>query len=401
MRRINKIVLGISSILLLIGIVTLGIYLYNDYRVKHAIIKVELIDDLDIEVYSDIKLKKLIKNINGTIIKDEKIDTSKLGKKKITFEYINEENIKVPYTFYIYVVDTTPPLINYRDTLTLYKGYNGNIMNNFFCGDNYDDEPKCEIKGKYDVNTVGSYPVIFQAQDSEGNISTNNLTINIIEKENINIESNSEPTYTYFNDIINKHKTKDTKIGIDVSKWQEDIDFKKVKDAGVEFAYIRVGYQKEIDGKYLIDEKFKRNIEGFNKENIKVGVYFYAYASNKKEIKDQVKWIVKQIKDYKIDLPIVFDWENWDKYRDFNLSFYHLNELSKTFKEEVEKYKYKAMLYSSKYYLENVWLKQNDPVWLAHYTENTDYKGKYKIWQICDDGKIDGIQGTVDIDIMY
>ena len=59
------------------------------------------------------------------------------------------------------------------------------------------------------------------------------------------------------------------------------------------------------------------------------------------------------------------------------------------------------MLYSSKYYLENVWLKQNDPVWLAHYTENTDYKGKYKIWQICDDGKIDGIQGTVDIDIMY
>ena len=58
------------------------------------------------------------------------------------------------------------------------------------------------------------------------------------------------------------------------------------------------------------------------------------------------------------------------------------------------------MLYSSKYYLENIWLKR-DNIWLAHYTEKTDYNGDYKIWQICDDGVIDGINGNVDIDIMY
>ena len=59
------------------------------------------------------------------------------------------------------------------------------------------------------------------------------------------------------------------------------------------------------------------------------------------------------------------------------------------------------MLYSSKNYLEKIWMENDYDIWLAHYTDKTDYEGTYKMWQICENGKIDGINGMVDIDIMY
>ena len=142
MKKIIKYIF-IIIIMFLIGI---SIYiLYQDYRIKHAKIKVELIDNLDIEVYSDIKLKDLIKNINGKLIENKKINTKKIGKKEINFKYINEENIKVNYTFHINIVDKTKPLITGPTTITLYKNSNIDINKKFFCGDNYDDEPVCEI----------------------------------------------------------------------------------------------------------------------------------------------------------------------------------------------------------------------------------------------------------------
>ena len=198
------------------------------------------------------------------------------------------------------------------------------------------------------------------------------------------------------------NKTKNTKIGIDVSHWQGTIDYKKVKEQGVEFAFIRIGSQKGIDGKYYLDEKFKENIEGFTKQKIPVGVYFYSYAKNKEDAKKEAKWIIKQLKGYKISLPIVFDWENWYLYQDFNMSFYHLTEVANSFVKTIEKNNYQAMVYSSKNYLEKVWKKIDSKIWLAHYTERTDYQGEYSVWQMCDNGEIEGItENTVDIDIMY
>ena len=67
----------------------------------------------------------------------------------------------------------------------------------------------------------------------------------------------------------------------------------------------------------------------------------------------------------------------------------------------MEKAGYEGMLYSSKYYLENVWFDHKYPVWLAHYTNKTNYQGEYKVWQMCNNGRIPGISGDVDINIMY
>ena len=109
---------------------------------------------------------------------------------------------------------------------------------------------------------------------------------------------------------------------------------------------------------------------------------------------------MKQIKNYKVDLEIVYDWENWGDFQEYDLSFYGLKDSFQTFRKTVEKKGYQGMLYGSKSYLETVWDSPTS-VWLAHYTKQTSYMGQYKVWQICDDGKVDGISGYVDLDIRY
>ena len=398
----KKILLLITIIILLILSILsiLSIFLYRNYKIKTATIKVNLVDNLKIEVYSKVRLKDLIKNINGKLEKNFLIDTKKIGEQEIAFNYINEDNIKIPYQFIIEIVDTKPPIITSYKEYTIIKGTEDNVEKKLFCGDNYDNKPSCKIEGEYDINKVGEYKVKFIGKDSSNNISTKNITIKVKEKSN-NINNNNITKTTNLEHIIKKHKNKKTKIGIDISHWQGNIDFKEVKKAGIEFVFIRVGSQKGIDGAYFIDKKFKENIEGFNKQNIPVGIYYYSYAKTKKDAKKEAKWVIKQIKKYDVDLPVVFDWENFSSYQEFNLSFYSLTEVAKTFLSEIEKAGYKGMLYSSKYYLEEIWYETKYPIWLAHYTEQTNYQGKYKVWQLCSNGKVPGVNELVDIDIMY
>ena len=83
------------------------------------------------------------------------------------------------------------------------------------------------------------------------------------------------------------------------------------------------------------------------------------------------------------------------------MNFHTLNVIADSFLEEIEKSGYKSILYGSKNYLENVWTYLDYDVWLAHYTKNTNYTGDYSYWQLCSNGRVDGISGDVDIDIRY
>ena len=137
---------------------------------------------------------------------------------------------------------------------------------------------------------------------------------------------------------------------------------------------------------------------------MEVGVYFYSYANSVTSARNEAEWVIKQLKDnnYKIDLPIVFDWENWSRFNSFNVSFNTLTNSAEEFIKTVSSNGYKGLLYSSKYYLENIWLPRDYTVWLAHYTSATTYKGDYKIWQMTSSCAIPGIDSnTVDVDIMY
>lgn len=388
----------ILIIVMIILLIILGLFLYQYIRIKTAKIEVELKDNLKLEFNDQKHVSDYIESINGKIVDDYIIDSSEIGIKDINFEFINDDNIKVKYSYQVEVVDTIKPLIWLGNSYNIKVGSEDDLIDLILCGDNYDNKPNCYIEGDYDTNTVGEYELVFNAIDSSGNKESQNFTLNVFEP--VEIKNNiTEVKYTDFNEIKNEYKNNNTKIGIDVSSWQCEIDFEKLKNAGVEFVIIRVGYN-DIDG-YTLDKNFKRNIEEANKYGIDTGIYFYSYASSIKEAKKDAKWVLKQIKKYDVKMPIVFDWEEWKNFNSYNLSFFGLTSMAEAFLDEIESAGYKAMLYSSKSYLDNIWMNPKYDIWVAHYNRNVSYDGIYKMWQICDNGKVDGISKAVDIDIMY
>ena len=398
----NKKKILIGSLIIL-GLIILTIVIYNYYRILTAKIIVLTKPNNPVEVYSEVHISDLIISINGKLIDDKLVNTNKVGTHEETFSFINDDNIKVSYTFKVKVVDTTDPIIGGPSTITVNKGYDKDLSQKFFCGDNYDNTPKCRVEGDYNTNEIGSYDLIFKATDKSKNEVSQKFTLNVIEESSNKSYNNPniEVVTKDYNEVIKNYKTKNTKIGIDVSKWQGDIDFKKLKESKVEFAMVRVG-SEDSEGKFFVDSKFEQNMKGFNEVNIPVGVYYYSYADSKEKAKKEAKWVIKQIKKYDIDLPVVFDWEDWSSYREYNMSFHTLTEVAEAFLEEIEKAGYKGMLYSSKYYLENIWYPTKYSLWLAHYTDQTNYEGNYYLWQICSNGKVDGIDDNlVDIDILY
>ena len=398
----HKISMIVISLLSFVVIIVLLIWFYQYLRIKNARIEVVLKNNLVVEFTEEKRVSDFIERINGEIIDDYVIDTTSLGKKEIDFKFKNDQNITVSYKYDIEVIDTVQPVIWLNNVYQITKGSKINLTDKILCGDNQDNKPKCTVEGNYDIDTAGDYPLIFKAEDKSGNKTEKQFILRVVEPNRTSgPQTTMEPSYTDFNEVKNQYKTDQTQIGIDVSGWQGQIDFEKIKKAGVEFIMIRVGGTRGTNGEYFVDKYFKRNIEEANKHGIKAGIYFYSYAnSNKSAIRD-AKWVLKQIKDYDIDLPIAFDWEEWAYFNDYNLSFFGLTSMAESFLDTVEAEGYEGMLYSSKSYLESIWLPTKYDIWLAHYTNQTNYQGKYKLWQLCDNGKIDGIEGTVDIDVMY
>lgn len=397
----KKIIIIISIVVGILLLSTGGYFLYKYIRVKTAKVEVKLSEKLEANFADTLRVSSFIESINGKIVDDYVIDTDKLGKKTINFEFVNEDGIKIKYSYVIDVVDKEAPLIWLGKSYNVTKGSEDYLLDKIMCGDNYDSNPKCIIEGEYDLDKVGSYKLVFKAEDSNGNKAEKKFTLNVNEPKKGGSNSNTEKATTDFSQIVKDYKNDDTQIGIDVSKWQGDIDFSKLKASGVEFVIIRVGSSNGLNGENFVDSKFIQNIKNANAVGIPVGIYFYSYASTIDRAISDAKWIVEQIKDYKVDLPIAFDWENWGSFNKFDVSFFGLTNIAKGFMDTVKDAGYDSMLYSSKTYLENIWLPTSYPVWLAHYTKNTNYTGDYSFWQMCSNGRVDGISGDVDINIRY
>ena len=396
----KKLILIISIVVGIILLSVGGFLLYKYIEIKNAVVKVVLKDNLEADFADTLRVSSFIESINGKIVDDYYLNTDSLGKKKIDFEYINDDGIKIKYNYEINVVDREAPLIWLGKSYNVTRGSEDNLIDKIMCGDNYDNNPECVIEGDYNLDNVGSYNLVFKATDSSGNVSKKKFILNVNEASSKK-ESNGVKSVTEFSDVIKNYKNDNTQIGIDVSKWQGDIDFSKLKSAGVEFVIIRIGSSTGINGENFIDSKFIQNIKNANSVGIPVGVYFYSYANSVDRAISDAKWIIENIKDYKVELPIAFDWENWGSFNTYELSFFGLTNMAKRFMDTVKRAGYDAMLYSSKTYLENIWMSVDYPVWLAHYTKNTNYAGDYSYWQICSNGRVDGINGDVDIDIRY
>lgn len=353
-----------------------------------------------IEVYQNVKLSDFVDIKDGALIENRKINTNTVGRKKITFEYVNSNKRKRKSTIMIEVVDTTKPYVALSNKVTVVKGTKRDLEKEILCADNYDSKPKCKIIGNYNVNELGTYELIFRATDKSGNQNEIPFILNVIEEKKENNNGN-QIAGTVFQEVVETYKDEDTMIGIDVSKWQGKIDWQKVKESGVEFAMIRLGTQRGIGKDSVLDPYFKENMKMAKKVGIPVGVYYFSYASSTDEALSQASWVVEQLKPYQLSLPISFDWETFSIFNQLNISIYNLNEIASSFIKEVQKHNYDGVLYSSKNYLEHMWTYLEQDVWLAHYTNQTNYEGDYMMWQLSNTGKVPGIDGFVDLNILY
>lgn len=394
---------ALVSVVVVFFTLKVGLKFYNEEKEKkaleNAVILVELKDDLTASFDSDVKISDFITNINGEIIEDKKVDTTRLGKKELFFEYRNDDGIKIPYRFTIEVKDITAPLVWLGDSYTVDTNIKNTLEERIMCVDDHDDEPICKVVGEYDLKKVGSYSLQFVAEDTSGNKTVKPFTLRVTKPSSSN--STYNPNKYPFSEAVSKYKSFTASVGIDVSSWQGDIDFDKVKNAGVEFAFVRVGSKWGMDGEYFLDSKFERNMEGFNRVGIPVGAYFYSYARDEEEAREEAEYVIDKLKKYKVDLPVAFDFEDWSKLNNYKMSLYRLNRNAEVFMETLEKAGYEGMLYGSLNYLNKLWKTDGKTVWVAHYTNTADYEGKYKFWQFTSAGGVDGINGYVDLDVMY
>lgn len=362
---------------------------------------IKIIKDLNVEFGKINYLKEFI-TIDSAEFDNVDIKYEDLGEVKVNFAY-TLNNVK-NYRFLTFnIVDTTAPLATVPSVKSILLGSDLGFIEDFWCGDNHDKIPDKNIEGYFDLSTLGSYNVTFVAKDESGNETRKPFTLKVVSQlpKSSSSSSSNHINYLDYNYLYNEYKTDKTKVGIDISRWQGDVDFEALSKANVEFIMIRLGGQDGIDGDYYIDSKFTRNMENAQKYGFDVGVYFYSYAYTTDEAIKQAKYVIENLKDYKLKLPIVFDWECWNKFNKFKVSFYDVTKVQDTFLNYVESKGYKSARYGSKNYLTNVWQDSKHLTWLAHYISNTTYEGDYFMWQRCDTGKVSGINGAVDVDILY
>lgn len=400
-KKIIIVTLFIICVMVIIGICT---YVKKENDKKSAIEislnNLKIKDNRTIEFLDKKKVSDYIENIDGEIIDDYTINSTNLGTQKVEFSFVTKEGYIVDSSYVVDIVDTVAPLAFVNNTYYIKKNSTKKFSPKVFCGDNYDNNPNCYFEGEYDLSKNGTYPLIFKAIDNSGNVYSKKVNLVVYTPSGSNsTSSSSKKTKTSFSDVVKKYKNDNTKIGIDISTWQGIVDFDKLKEAGVEFVFIRVGWGYK--GEYKLDKQFERNISEANRVGIPAGIYFYSYASTPEESINDALWVVEQLKGYKVDLPIAYDWEDWDAFNDYNVSFYGLTHTAEVFLDTVGMFGYDGLLYSSKTYLEKIWLDIDYEIWLAHYTSKSNYKGEYRFWQLCNNGRVDGINGDVDIDIMY
>lgn len=203
--------------------------------------------------------------------------------------------------------------------------------------------------------------------------------------------------------------------GIDVSKWQGKIDWTAVKKAGINFAYIRIGYRAE-NGVIYEDANAHYNIQQADKAGILIGVYFFSTAVNTDEAVKEAQWTAKQIKSYSVSYPVVYDCEGFtdSDSRMKNLTNAQRTDNALAFLTEITKQGYEGMFYAAKGQIENsaLWdisrIEQKYKVWVAHYDSNPypqketpNYSGKFDMWQYTNKGKVSGIKGEVDLNVSY
>ena len=195
-------------------------------------------------------------------------------------------------------------------------------------------------------------------------------------------------------------------LGIDVSRWNEEINWNKVKDAGIKYAIIRTGYRGSVTGALVEDWYFKKNVEGATAAGIPVGLYFFTQATNEVEAVEEASMVLSLCKDYDITYPIFIDTEGaGGEGRADALDAKTRTQVCLAFCETIRRAGYETGIYASKNWfnknIDTSILADDTYIWLAEYGDAVTYGGKYHMWQYTSSGRVLGIEGRVDLNLSF
>jgi GH25 family lysozyme M1 (1,4-beta-N-acetylmuramidase) len=195
-------------------------------------------------------------------------------------------------------------------------------------------------------------------------------------------------------------------VGVDISKYQDYVDFVKLKKAGINFVMIRVGARGYGSGQLVLDDCFYDNIKRASDAGLQVGVYFSSQAVTEEEAVEEANMVLENIAEYKVEYPVAFDMEfvTNDDARIDSLTRAEKTSIAKAFLDTISQAGYNAIIYGDKEWL----VKEIDmsklteyDVWLSQMEDMPDYPYKFTMWQYKDDAVIDGIAGYTNLNISF
>lgn len=209
-----------------------------------------------------------------------------------------------------------------------------------------------------------------------------------------------------FFEYFDENGQKISRTGIDVSKYQGDINWKLVKDAGIDYAMIRLGYRGMGEGTLELDPYYEANIKGANEAGVDVGVYFFSQAITVEEAVAEANMVLEYIKDYDVTYPVVFDTEviTTNNARANGIARDLRTDICIAFCETIATGGYRPMIYANTRWMilgiDLERLTQYDK-WYAYYGTTFTFPYKYQMLQYSDSGRVPGISAAVDLDISF
>ena len=200
--------------------------------------------------------------------------------------------------------------------------------------------------------------------------------------------------------------TDESYLGVDVSSYQKNVDWEKVREAGFTFAMLRVGLRGYGEAGNMVEDKYvRKNYKNATAAGLKVGVYFFSQAITPEEAIEEAEFVLQIIDGWDLQMPVAYDWECLaDDYRTVGVDSRTLTDCTKAFCDRIRQAGYEPMVYfnPSQSRTQLILAELVDyQFWLAMYSDYMTYEYKVDMWQYTNQGSVPGIKGNVDINLWF
>ena len=224
------------------------------------------------------------------------------------------------------------------------------------------------------------------------------MPLNAYDKDSFGLDEKGRVTY--------ERDGRRARTGIDVSTHQKEIDWQAVAADGIDFAILRLGHRGYTEGGLFLDEAFARNLQGALDAGLEVGVYFFSQAITPQEAEEEAEYVLNALDGQELAFPVAFDWEAIpnDEARTDSLDGPTLTRCAAAFCKRVADAGYRPAVYFNRtlgYLRYDLRELTEYELWLAEYAAVPDFYYHFDLWQYSHTGRVDGIQGDVDLDLAF